>query len=153
MSFDFQIKTSLVYCLTLLSCHVSYLKPRCNSFLKQRIFWSACMKLINVFIQRLSPRPHKSVLVWKRRFFPLVLLTVHPFLVKPPQKTHLLSGELWKRWLLVYVWTGENRLRGFRIQWCHSSHYACSVRDTIVFASFIVLAFFVDRRKWFKYAK
>ena len=61
------------------------------------------------------------------------------------------SGELWKRWLLVYVWTGENR--GFRIQWCHTSHHACSVRDTIVFASCIVLAFFVDGRKWFKYAK
>ena len=96
--------------------HVSYLKPRCNSFLKQRLFWTACMKVINVFIQWLSPRPHESVFVWKRRFSPLVLPTVHPFFGKTGTENTSLknapqSGELWKRWLLVYVWTGENRGR------------------------------------------
>ena len=33
----------------------------------------------------------------------------------------------------MHVWTDENG--GFQIQWCHK-HYACSVRDAIVFLSF-----------------
>ena len=32
-------------------------------------------------------------------------------------KNALQSEDFWKRWLLVYVWTDENR--GFRIRWCH----------------------------------
>ena len=63
--------------------------------------------------------------------------------------------NFWKRLLFVYVWTKE--IGGFRIRWFRSciiyyKHYACSVRDAIVFP-LLNSVFLCGRRKRIEYAR